>query len=202
MSELKKIWEEKREDSCSSILEAAIVCFAKDGYAKTSIKDIAAASGVSHGLVGKYFDTKDLLLAEAYRHATMQSYPIPDGNPNLHRWMEILISQTLEILKTKPVYFDFFKKLIYTADLPEIFTNSRRELFNTAPISEAFENWIEMRGIKEGTAYDYFLLFMRTEYTLLDFYRQLSHLNDNDNLNASVMLSYIVRAIEEDINTK
>lgn len=45
------------------ILEAALVLFAKNGYADTSTKEIAANAGVSEALIFKHFGNKDALLA-------------------------------------------------------------------------------------------------------------------------------------------
>ncbi len=47
------------------IIEAAARVLARDGFAATSIKDIAAEAGVASGLVHYYFRTKEDLLAAA-----------------------------------------------------------------------------------------------------------------------------------------
>jgi len=54
--------EAKREQSKSALLEAAFALFAKNGYEKTSIAQIAKAAGVSKGLVYNYFSSKEELL--------------------------------------------------------------------------------------------------------------------------------------------
>lgn len=45
------------------ILEAALVLFAKNGYADTSTKEIAINAGVSEALIFKHFGNKDTLLS-------------------------------------------------------------------------------------------------------------------------------------------
>ncbi|RGY99082.1 TetR/AcrR family transcriptional regulator [Clostridium sp. AM58-1XD] len=47
------------EDRKREILEAAIHVFAKKGYDKTSISDIAAENGISQGLCYRYYSSKE-----------------------------------------------------------------------------------------------------------------------------------------------
>jgi len=47
------------------IIEAAARVLARDGYAETSVKDIAAEAGIAPGLVHYYFKTKEELVAAA-----------------------------------------------------------------------------------------------------------------------------------------
>lgn len=53
-----------RERSRERILTAALEVFAAKGYEAASISDITARAGVSRGLVGYYFATKEQLAAE------------------------------------------------------------------------------------------------------------------------------------------
>jgi AcrR family transcriptional regulator len=46
------------------ILRLAANCFARQGYASTSIADLAAANGMSRGLLYHYFESKEAMLAE------------------------------------------------------------------------------------------------------------------------------------------
>lgn len=61
---MPKISDEKRAARRSQILEAAWVCFQKQGLHATTMSDIIAASGLSAGAVYSYFPGKeDLILA-------------------------------------------------------------------------------------------------------------------------------------------
>lgn len=53
------------------ILTAALEAFAEDGVAATSIRDVAAAAGVSPGLVQHYFPSKAALRAAVDEHVTV-----------------------------------------------------------------------------------------------------------------------------------
>jgi TetR/AcrR family fatty acid metabolism transcriptional regulator len=55
--------EEKRQ----LILDAAVRVFARSGYHKARVGDIAAEAGVAHGLLYHYFDSKEELLATIFR---------------------------------------------------------------------------------------------------------------------------------------
>jgi AcrR family transcriptional regulator len=52
------------------ILDAALEGFARDGVAATSIRDVAAAAGVSPGLVQHYFPSKAALRSAVDAHVT------------------------------------------------------------------------------------------------------------------------------------
>jgi AcrR family transcriptional regulator len=59
------------------IVEAAARALARDGYASTSVKDIAAEAGVAPGLVHYYFSTKEELVAAA----VAEGCPPPEWPP-------------------------------------------------------------------------------------------------------------------------
>jgi AcrR family transcriptional regulator len=56
-------------DRPSQILEAAMVCFAKRGFHQASMHDISAEAGISVGLIYRYFENKEAVIAAmADRH--------------------------------------------------------------------------------------------------------------------------------------
>ncbi len=56
---MPKISQLRRESRRQDILEAALACFAENGFHQTSMADIVARSGMSHGAVYGYFASKD-----------------------------------------------------------------------------------------------------------------------------------------------
>ena len=50
-------------DRRSQILEAAIVCFARNGFHQTSMHDISAEARISVGLIYRYFANKEAVIA-------------------------------------------------------------------------------------------------------------------------------------------
>lgn len=61
--------EQIKEERRSQILSQALRLFASRGLAATKIADIAAAAGVSQGLIYHYFDSKEAIFTELIRHA-------------------------------------------------------------------------------------------------------------------------------------
>jgi len=56
-------------DRRTQILDAAVVCFAKRGFHQASMHDISAEAGISVGLIYRYFDNKEAVIAAmADRH--------------------------------------------------------------------------------------------------------------------------------------
>src|SRR4051812_25216639 len=56
-------------DRRCQILDAALVCFAKRGFHQTSMHDISAEAGISVGLIYRYFENKEAVIAAmADRH--------------------------------------------------------------------------------------------------------------------------------------
>ena len=56
-------------DRRTQILEAAVVCFAKRGFHQASMHDISAEAGISVGLIYRYFQNKEAVIAAmADRH--------------------------------------------------------------------------------------------------------------------------------------
>ena len=61
--------KENSQDRRVQILDAAIVCFAKRGFHPTSMHDISAEAGISVGLIYRYFENKEAVIAAmADRH--------------------------------------------------------------------------------------------------------------------------------------
>ena len=59
----KSLQSRKRQLVLDAIYDAAIVLFAKKGFDKTTIDEIAEAAGISRRTVFRYFESKDDLLA-------------------------------------------------------------------------------------------------------------------------------------------
>lgn len=66
----------KSEASRKQVLDAAIRALAENGYARTSVNDIAVAAGMSKGAVHYHFESKDDLIAQVLEEcaATMHEH--------------------------------------------------------------------------------------------------------------------------------
>jgi AcrR family transcriptional regulator len=58
-----KVSDTHRAERRQQILDAAAACFARDGFHRTSMQDIVRESGVSAGLLYRYFAGKDDIIA-------------------------------------------------------------------------------------------------------------------------------------------
>lgn len=62
--------DEKAEERRTQLIDTALQVFAKKGFDKTSVRELAAAAGVAQGLMYHYFKSKDQLLeAVVERHS-------------------------------------------------------------------------------------------------------------------------------------
>lgn len=64
---MPRVSEAHLEQRRNQILEAAVVCFARRGFDKTTMADIAAEAGVSDTLAYRYFSGKDEIIDAAIR---------------------------------------------------------------------------------------------------------------------------------------
>lgn len=55
------------DDRRQEILDAALACFARNGFHGTTIQDIAREAGVSHGSIYRYFPNKEEMIEAAAR---------------------------------------------------------------------------------------------------------------------------------------
>jgi AcrR family transcriptional regulator len=73
---MPKVSEEHLEAKREIILHAALACFARDGFHKTKMSDIAEMAGVSDGLAYRYFSSKDEIIQEAVQMVTRSGEPV------------------------------------------------------------------------------------------------------------------------------
>jgi AcrR family transcriptional regulator len=60
---MPKISQAKRDARQQQILDAALACFSENGFHQTGMADIVRRSGLSHGAVYLYFQSKDDLIS-------------------------------------------------------------------------------------------------------------------------------------------
>jgi len=82
-------------DRKSQILEAAIICFARNGFHLTSMHDISAEAGISVGLIYRYFQNKEAVIAamaDQYKKEIQELLERAAQAPTLLESMEILFT--------------------------------------------------------------------------------------------------------------
>jgi len=117
------------EETRERILASAAEHFASDGYAATSIRDIAGKAGVTVGAIYAHFPSKGRLLVAVYREGAEQIGRAVDaaaagaGGP----WEKLLAAATahLELLLAKGGFARGIVRVL-PADVPEVARDLRR----------------------------------------------------------------------------
>ncbi len=117
--ENQRIKDERRE----AILKAALHIFARKGLAAARISDIAAAAGLSYGLVYHYFRDKEALFVELVRRAVLGGARVTqealdaEGTP-LER-LHALCEEMVEGIRNDPEYLLLVIQATTQESLPE-----------------------------------------------------------------------------------
>jgi AcrR family transcriptional regulator len=82
---MPKISQAKRDLRQQQILDAALACFSENGFHQTGMADIVRRSGLSHGAVYLYFQSKDDLIealaVDRHRQEAMLNAAAQDDDP-------------------------------------------------------------------------------------------------------------------------
>jgi AcrR family transcriptional regulator len=88
------------QERISHIIEAAATVLAGQGYANTSIKDIAREAGIAQGLVHYYFGSKEELVLAVLRQTcgemleeTRRSFKESPGHPLARAWAGLIAAE-------------------------------------------------------------------------------------------------------------
>ena len=99
----------KSEETRTRILEAALALFRKRGFEKTTMRDIAEASGVALGAAYYYFDSKDELVMGFYERAQRELDPLLEAALAKTNGLEERLRAVIEV---KLQYFAPNRKLM------------------------------------------------------------------------------------------
>lgn len=138
-SNLKK--SQKRINTEQSILDAALTLFAKNGFDRTSTKQIAELSGYSEGLIFKYFRDKSqlyLTIFSKWMNGTLEAFrQLPSSN-TLKQELQILVRAYIdnyeEHLDLLVFHFDqvhYFENSEEFESIQENFLQQRFEILST-----------------------------------------------------------------------
>ncbi|WP_344618374.1 helix-turn-helix domain-containing protein [Dactylosporangium salmoneum] len=78
---MPKVGEEHFAARRRQILDAAAACFAREGFHRTSMQDIVRESGISAGLIYRYFTGKDDMIAAIVAEWQQRRATLLDGDP-------------------------------------------------------------------------------------------------------------------------
>jgi AcrR family transcriptional regulator len=112
MSPRPDVSEERR----NQIIQSATEVFARQGFAKTRMEDVASASGLSKGLLYWYFKSKeeiitaiaDLLFGAELHKMQNLSAEGQTARSSLESFLEIFLDDLRGILKVAPIIYEFY----------------------------------------------------------------------------------------------
>jgi AcrR family transcriptional regulator len=103
-----RITQEAKEKTRKSILEAAEILFAKQGFEKTTTRDISASCGIAKGTLFNYFKSKETLamtlVAQAMESGRKMFERRRTGKEILVEELFLFIASELRALKTFRTY--------------------------------------------------------------------------------------------------
>lgn len=130
------------------IIDAALTCFGTNGYKKASVRDIAAAAGVSKALIFHYFGTKKALylyLADRCIHIIMNEVEEKFDNTVTDFFDRIKLSTSIEVavMKKHPGILSFLDSMYFEND-DEVKEEIKAILANSE--GESLKNKIAFEG--------------------------------------------------------
>jgi AcrR family transcriptional regulator len=103
-----RITQEAKEKTRKSILEAAETLFAKQGFEKTTTRDISASCGIAKGTLFNYFKNKETLamtlVAQSMESGRILFERRKTGNENLAEELFLFIASELRALQSHRNY--------------------------------------------------------------------------------------------------
>ena len=163
--------EQIRQATRTAIVEAAMTCFAQNGYAHTSIRQIATQAGVSTGLMYHYFESKEALLEAVFENcmgilsgvlvdAYRQAEP-GERIVSLLRAMFAMLEEDrdfwalFQLLRSQPAITDLLGDALrgWTRRLRNLFTVELRDAGRAEPEVDA----LILYSLIEGTIQQYLL---------------------------------------------
>jgi AcrR family transcriptional regulator len=134
MPRTRQAFQQMRDERHDNILNAASGIFSTRGLAETRVEDLAAAAGISQGLLYRYFKDKEgvfiALLDRSVEHIVQrtQAAAVLPGTP-LSR-LTALTDQFLIGMKEEPQYFSLFSQAMALSGRVHETLNKLLTMFN------------------------------------------------------------------------
>lgn len=114
-------YEEIKAQSRNSILEAAFVCFAQEGFHKTSMSTIAKTAGVSKGLIYHHFESKEDVLVGVFHHLVEKTAHlwVQDEDATPHQMLRSMVEISVAFMKEHPGWVKLLIHLALQEDVLE-----------------------------------------------------------------------------------
>ena len=134
------------QDATSAVLQAARLAFASRGYARTTMKSVAAAAGVAPGVVKSLYDNKERLFAAAMRLPFDPAQAVPELiAPGLDGMGDRLVRMTLQLMGDENVRRDL-TRLLKSDQAAQVSASAARA---TIPGDESANALTQLRFLSE-----------------------------------------------------
>ena len=132
-------------------MSAGIVCFAKSGYEKTSIAEIAEKAGISKAAIFHYFGTKKDLYLYLYNYAHKELLERLDkGAKDYFECLMLYLQARIELSKKHPGMYEFLGLQSQTEGFEDIDELIRAEKEHCSQhITTLFEN-VDWKRFQKG----------------------------------------------------
>ncbi len=112
-----ELFEKLSEDKKLMIINAAISCFARSGYKKTAISEIATEADISKASIFQYFGTKKNLYLHIYNYISNKMLArMTDGTEDLFECLSLYNQICMELNKEHPGIFELLELNLIKAD--------------------------------------------------------------------------------------
>jgi len=146
------------------ILETCLAEFAKNGYEKTSLVQLASAAGISRTLIFHHFKSKKLLYLEIIDHIVEQAgvdgvFGLLAQNPDFFKAREEFSRYKFCFIKNNPLYYRIMKEIVSDppaelgdelkarfGELQARYQKKWQELFDKVPLRD---------GVDRNQAYEF-----------------------------------------------
>lgn len=146
-TDVRGMGENTAQSRRADVLNAACEAFARHGYRKASMQDVAAAAGVSKSVLFKYYGTKENLYRAAFRYAAdgisaadSEAQSAADAQDDVFAAMRRTVDARMKLFARSPWVYSFSYAAAFDGDP-----------FARALVAEEYAR----RGIGAGTAPTY-----------------------------------------------
>lgn len=120
----------KRTNSRERIIKTALELFSKQGFEKTSIREIAKAADISLGLLYNYFDSKNTLLKAIMIDGIKDMHQFFEFKPEESNKLEVLIIKIFTNVKKKKKHWRLLHSIRMQKHLTELLAEEMEEMNN------------------------------------------------------------------------
>lgn len=173
MSKLLTQREKRRIDTDETILKAARDLFGQKGYTGTSLTDIAAASGVSQGLVSQRFESKEKLLTAALKRVNQGTVLYDTPTSGLKEQLCAVVASLIKLASKDSALFAFFCTVYTAQDIPAVCTDCAEDAFMKTALAASMKNAQKEGMLPKADSWALFRHFMKNALSVIQGCRAL-----------------------------